>query len=359
MTAERAIELQERAWVLQAEGRLVEASQIMREALHLVEQEDGLETPDVANLLNELSEIESDRQNFDAALALAERAHAIEEALADGFSGASTARIRIRTCSQLGEIRCMRGDYGCAEGDLLKGLTIAVTEFGQASEEAAEASNNLAVLYKYWGRFDEALNLYQEALRRLSALHGEDSEAVAVLLHNIGGVLHAKGDFAAAAEPGRRAWNLSRRQLGEDDPKTLAHAAAYASILDGLERYEESEPIYRHVLSVMERVLGTEHQEIAANLHNLAAVLAARGRPDEALDCYRRALAIKEKLFGAESPDAALTCNNIGQLLSELGRASEAIPLLRRAVAILEGRLTPEHPHLAAARVNLETALSS
>jgi tetratricopeptide (TPR) repeat protein len=359
VTAERAIELQERAWALQAEGRLAEASQVMQEALHLIEEEDGLETPDVANLLNDLSEIESDRQNFDAALSLAKRAHAIEETLGDGFGGASAARIRIRTCSQLGEIRRMRGDYGCAEADLAKGLTIAVAEFGQASEEAAEARNYLAVLYKYWGRFDEALHLYEQALRTLSALHGEDSHAVAVLLHNIGGVLHAKGDFAAAEEPGRRAWDLSRRLFGEDDPKTLVDAAAYASILDGLERYEQSEPIYRHVLSVMERVFGAEHQEVAANLHNLAAVLAARGRPEEALDCYGRALTIKEKLFGAETPDTALTCNNIGQLLSQLGRANEGIPLLRRAVTVLEGRLTPEHPHLAAARRNLETALSS
>ena len=66
MSTERAIELQEEAWALQAKGRLVEASRVCREALRLVEAADGPESPDAANLLNNLSEIESDRQDFDA-----------------------------------------------------------------------------------------------------------------------------------------------------------------------------------------------------------------------------------------------------------------------------------------------------
>jgi hypothetical protein len=37
----------------------------------------------------------------------------------------------------------------------------------------------------------------------------------------------------------------------------------------------------------------------------------------------------------------------------------EAVVLLNRAVATLERQLKPDHPHLAAARRNLQTALSS
>ena len=77
MTIERAIELQEQSWTLQAEGKLDEASCACREALRLIDLSEGANSPDVANLLNDLAEIEQERQNFAEALALAERARSI------------------------------------------------------------------------------------------------------------------------------------------------------------------------------------------------------------------------------------------------------------------------------------------
>jgi len=283
----------------------------------------------------------------------------MEEAWGDRFNGATAARIRGKTLELLGTIRCKLGDYARAEDNLKRALAIAAAQFGEASEQAAEAQNNLAVLYKYWGRFEEGLRLYAAALRSMIALHGEESLASGVVYHNMGGILHARGDFAAAEEPGRKAWEISRRLLGEDDPRTMLDAAAYAGILDGLERYEESEPIYRRALTIFEEVFGPEHYEVAANLHNLAAVTAARGHPEQAEAHYRQALAIKEKLLGIESPDAALTRHNLGSLLNSVGRSVEAVPLLEKAVAILEKQLTPGHPQLALARENLQRAIRS
>ncbi|MFI5107885.1 MAG: tetratricopeptide repeat protein [Terriglobales bacterium] len=356
MTVERAIELQEQSWNLEAEGKLDEASCACREALRLMERAEGADSPDVANLLNDLAEIEQERENFADALALAERARSVEDGLGERFTGETASQIRIRTLAIAGAIRRIQGDYAQAEGGMKEALAISVAEWGAASEEAAEARNNLAVLYKYWGRFDDGLRLYTEALASILPIHGEESLASATIHHNIGGILHARGDFAAAEEPARKAWEISRRLLGEDHPQTMLDAAAYAGVLDGLERYDESEPIYRRALAVFERAYGPEHYEVAATLHNLAAVLAARGHHPEAEEHYRRVLAIKGKLLGAGSPDVALTRNNLGKLLTDMGRPAEALPLLEAAVAVLEGRLPPGHPHLSIARENLRNA---
>ena len=83
-------------------------------------------------------------------------------------------------------------------------------------------------------------------------------------------------------------------------------AVAYAAILDGLQRYDESEAIYRRALVTFVKTFGTEHYEVASNLHGLAAVLCSRGDLDEAERLYRRALAIKEKPLGAASPGGGL-----------------------------------------------------
>lgn len=356
MSTERAVALQEQAWNLQAEGKLDEAATAVRKALLLLEESGEASSPDAANLLNDLAEIENERQNFQEALALAKRAHSIEDQLGDSFAGEDAAQIRAKTMGLIGEICRTLGDYVRAEAGLKEALRIAITVSGEASESVADARNNLAILYKACGRFDEGLELYRQALNCVLTLHGEDCLSSAVIYHNIGGILHSKGDFVSAEQPGKRAWEISRRQLGEEDPRTLFDAVAYAAILDGLQRYDESEAIYRRALAIFEKTFGPEHYEVAANLHNLAAVVCARGDLLQAEQLYWKALAIKEKLLGADSTDAALTLNNLGALLNLAGRPEEAACLLERAVTILQARVALDHPHLVLARANLERA---
>jgi tetratricopeptide (TPR) repeat protein len=358
MTIDRALELQARAWTLQAEGKLEDAFAACLEALQLAEQCEGSDSPDVANLLNDLAEIERDRQNFQRALIYAERALAIERTQVNRFTGETAARIRLKTLALAGELRRVQGDYVRAESDLQAAVKLSADEFGETSEESAQALNGLAVLYKYCGRFDEGLRLYKEALRVTIATQGEECVTAITIYHNMGGILFSKGDFAGAKPYGEKAWELSQRLLGETDPRTMADAAAYAAIVDGLGGYDESEAIYRRALAVFEKSFGPGHYEVAATLHNLGAVLVAQGNYKEAEENYRRALSIKERLLDADSPDAALTRSNLGSLLNLLGRYSESLPLLKNAVAILESRLTPAHPQLVFARENLRKALS-
>lgn len=356
MASERAAILQERAWELQAEGKLDKASAACLKALRLLDRAGESDSPDAANLLNDLAEIESERQNASAAVSWARRAQKIEHRLGNQFCGELAARIRARTSKLIGEARRAQGEYQDAETSLKAALAILAAEFGDDSIEAANARNDLGVLYKYWGRFNDGLHLYERALLEIIARHGEASLEAASLYHNIGGILHAKGDFLAAETPGRKAWEISRCLLGEGDPRTQMDAVAYAAILDGLERYEESEAIYRATLATFKKHFGSDHSEVAAIMHNLAAVLCIRGKQQEAERLYRLSMAIKDKVVGADHPDAALTYNNLGHLLNSQGRYFEALPLLQKAVTILQERLPQDHPHLARALANVKVA---
>jgi tetratricopeptide (TPR) repeat protein len=356
MASERAAILQGRAWKLQAGGKLDRAATACLKALRLLDRVGESDSADAANLLNDLAEVESERQNASAAFSWARRAQDIEYRLGNQFCGELATRIRARTFKLIGEARRAQGEYQDAETSLKAALVIVVREFGDDSIEAANARNDLGVLYKYWGRFNEGLHLYERALPEVIACHGEDSLEAAKLYPNIGGILHAKDDFLAAEQPGRKAWEISRRLLGEDDPGAQMDAVAYAAILDGLGRYEESESLYRGALAIFEKHFGSDHCEVAATMHNLAAVLCARGERQEAEHLYRLSLAIKEKVFEHDHPDVALTCNNLGHLLISAGPYVEALPLVRHAVTILQKRLPKDHPHLARACANLNVA---
>jgi hypothetical protein len=83
-----------------------------------MEESEGPDSPDVANLLNDLADMDMERQDFPAALGLAERSQAVISHLGDRFSGEDAVRVRLRTLELLGTIRRTLGDNALAEVDL-------------------------------------------------------------------------------------------------------------------------------------------------------------------------------------------------------------------------------------------------
>src|SRR5213595_470416 len=94
-------------------------------------------------------ELQARAWTLQAALTYSERALAIEKAHLNRFTGEMAARIRLKTLALLGALRRLQGDYVRAENDLQEAVRLAVGEFGETSQESAQALNDLAVLYKY------------------------------------------------------------------------------------------------------------------------------------------------------------------------------------------------------------------
>jgi tetratricopeptide (TPR) repeat protein len=164
----------------------------------------------------------------------------------------------------LGTALRQQAQYDQAEPPLRRALVIA-EEAGDV-EEIVNALNSLGVLFKFSGNFDEAANLYQRALDLALQTFEAAHRTVATLYHNIGGLDHARGRFAAAEAPARRAWELNAKLLGPDHPQTAADAVAYGAVLVDLGRAGEAVELYRHALAIFERVFGREHFEVASTL---------------------------------------------------------------------------------------------
>jgi tetratricopeptide (TPR) repeat protein len=363
-TIERVLALQEEAEGLRSEGALPEAAARFREAIALLEAEEGPGSPDVANLLNGLSAVEGERGRYEEGLALASRALSILEPIVHLIEGEDGEVLRLASLARLGTFYRELGRYSEAEPILKRALSLSEATFGEEHAQTADARGNLAVLYKYTANFDEAEALYRRALAVTEGAYtrsgGEErAMALATLYHNFGGLFHAKGEYERGEPYARKAYELRRSALGEEHPVTLADGAALAGILDGLERYEESEGLYLRALAGFEARYGPVHYEIAVNLNNLGMVRRATGRLAEAEEMLRRALAVKERLFSAEHPDVAISAGNLAALLRDLGRLEEAEELARRAVTICEARLSAEHPNALACRELLEEIVAA
>ncbi|MCE5288945.1 MAG: tetratricopeptide repeat protein [Nocardiaceae bacterium] len=248
-----------------------------------------------------------------------------------------------------GRLARLRGNYRMAERLLRSAIAAAKPH----SESDVCSRNELAILFKYTGRFAEAEALYRQALAILETANGDPLSAAAIY-HNLGGLAHARKDYVGAEEPARRAVEIRLRTLGPRHIDTAADQAALAAILDGLGRVDEAEQLLRTALETFEQRVND--YEVAVTLGNLAVIVQRRGDLLAAESMQRRALAIRESMQGPTHPELAVPLSNLAVTLTRQGRHDEAVPLLRRALALAKVAIEPTHPNLAILRNNVAKA---
>jgi tetratricopeptide (TPR) repeat protein len=245
--------------------------------------------------------------------------------------------------------------YNEAEAPLRRALVVAGENCRQCDVEICSVWNELGVLYKNMGRFDEAGQVYARALAIARNRPGaRDDAVIATLYHNLGGLEHARGRYAAGEPLARRGLAIRERLLGPNHPDVAADLAALAPILDGLLKRQEAAEMLLRAIGILERAYGPDHYDIAVALNNLAALRYAEGNREESFRLYERSLAMKEKLLGPEHPDVATTLNNMAVLRKSEGDREEAGRLYGRALAIFEKSLGPDHPKTVTCRANYE-----
>jgi tetratricopeptide (TPR) repeat protein len=347
---DRACALHERGMALRDAGRPAAAIRACARALALFEQHSGRRHPDVANVLVELAGAAHDLGRYEDALAHARRALGILKPLRGEVD---FERIRASAHAQMGHTFVAQGKYARAEKACLAALAVARAEL--PADEVPTFSNGLAIVYKYLARYADASRLYKDALRRTERARGPRHPALASILHNLGGLEHARGRFARAEPYARRGLAIRKSSVERGHPDIAADEAALAAILHGMARFREAERLFRGAIRLFERTLGKQHFEVGFNLGNLAALCQAEGRLAEAERLYRRSLAIKTRALGPEHPDVALTIQNLATLRHSFGRHAEAAKLARQALGIFRKTVGARHPQTRACAVVLRT----
>jgi tetratricopeptide (TPR) repeat protein len=231
------------------------------------------------------------------------------------------------------------GEYGRAL-ELARAELDAVRSTTHDPGKLAPYLNQVGLAGKYAGAFEEAEVAYREALRLARA--AGDLRAQVAVLHNLGGLGHARADHAWGESWARAGLELRRRHLRDDPEGLAADEAALAALAEGLERFDEAEALYRSALATW-RAVGNSY-EVAVCLNGLATVLRLTGRTDYAEPILREALAAMADERGDTHPETSTLRNNLAMLLQATRRADQALPLLERAAADLTAVLGPDHP---------------
>jgi tetratricopeptide (TPR) repeat protein len=271
-SAEYAIELNNLASLVRAQGRYAEAEGLYRQALDISRATIGEVHPDYATNLSNLA----------------------------------------------GVVR-QQGRYAEAEGLYRQSLGIDQATIGEAHPEFATHLNNLAVVVEAQGRCAEAEGLYRQVLDIDRATIGEAHPGFATHLNNLANVVRAQGRYDQAQGLYRQALDIDRATIGEVHPEFATRLNNFALVVEAQGRYAEAEGIYRQALDIDRATIGEAHPSYATHLSNFANVVAAQGRYAEAEALFSQALSQCRKTLGDGHPNTrAFATNLLGLLTTHL-----------------------------------------
>ncbi len=237
----------------------------------------------------------------------------------------------------------------------------------------------MAKAEKLWWKNNDvrATKVAQEALKVVEQVLGANSRSVARVLHLLGEIYSAQGDYAKAKVAYHQALKINEMREGTNN---LTLAGFLDNTLAGFyvrhAKYVEAEAAYKRALAIYKKVEGPYSFSVVVVLDHLAyLVYRAQGRFKEAEALLKRAVAIEGKVpgpgclpvalnhltalykfqgrfldvenlckhavairkrrFGLNHPATAMTLGTLADLYSEMGRYTEAEPLYRRTLVIL------------------------
>ncbi|MFL5307775.1 MAG: tetratricopeptide repeat protein [Polyangia bacterium] len=210
----------------------------------------------------------------------------------------------------------------------------------------AIAAHERAIVHHAAGRFAAAERDCRRAVAGYRRAEGARSPDLANALVELGRILEARDQLAAAVTCHRQALAILARAGRHPDFTRLAIEARLA--LAGVQRtrgeLRDADQLNQAALAAARR-LGPREPLVATALNNLGVLRKAEGRYADAAAFYKRAAPLLPR---GDVQARATLYHNLGGIAHARGRFAEAEPHARRAVTLREAALGPGHPVVAA-----------
>ncbi|MFQ5501616.1 MAG: tetratricopeptide repeat protein [Phycisphaerae bacterium] len=208
-------------------------------------------------------------------------------------------------------------------------------------EIAAALHNTIGNSYRALGRFEEAEEHYQVAIKTRRELLGDSHVEIAQSLNALALLRRDQGDYDEAERFLNEALSMRRRLLGDNDLE-VAMTLQNMGILERLRGadYEQAGRLLREALAIRRAALGESHSDVAMCEYQMASLAEVRGDDTAAERLHRTALRTRRTVLPPEHPDTARSLLSLGNLLVRTGRASAAEGHLRACVEIM-GHVVP------------------
>jgi Flp pilus assembly protein TadD len=223
-----------------------------------------------------------------------------------------------------------------------------------ASEESdAELLYNLGAALGQFGELDKAEQIFQQALRAMIAIHGEESLPVATVHSALGNVANDRSEYQEALRHFNMAAKIMLAHGSGDDPDLASIYLSIGYVHNETENADKAHECFEKALAIFLQAYGENHPETARAYNSLGIIYGQRGEFERALEYYEKDLAITIAAVGENHPDTGRSYNALGFIHDDMGDYARAIEYFNKDLAISLATLGREHPDTARSYGNL------
>ena len=231
-------------------------------------------------------------------------------------------------------------------------------EFDEAGSQLADALGGLALAQLRAGLGDEARSTSAEALRIAERVAGPASELAATALQTVAEVDSRTGHGEAAIGAAGRALAIIRDLYPPDDHTIPTAIGFLANTYVQLDRYAESEPLFREMLELRLKKLDPGSAWVVTARNNLAQAIYYQGRILEALPLMQENVDRLRARGEDDTPSYLIALSNVASLHELTGNYDESIRQFEETVAIASAYPDAQaDPRLGMYRQNLGRSL--
>ncbi len=229
-------------------------------------------------------------------------------------------------------------------------------------ELPASRAELMAVLgdtYESLGRYQKALELWEQAIEENRSLHDEDSEMRSLeAQQGYGSALMGIGDFPKAEKVLREVVKQRLKVSGKEDTQTLFAINNLAISIGRQGQFAEAEAMMKDVWETRKRVFGKADKDTLQSLANYAGLLASRGDYDQGESLFREAIDGFRSINKLDSPNALACENGLARCLMDQRKFLDAKSMLVETIQRRILVLGPTHGLTLGSRTNLAIVLS-
>lgn len=229
----------------------------------------------------------------------------------------------------LGQVYDKMDKVAEAEKVYKEALAIYEKSYGASSPEDAKALQGLADTYRHHNKYNEAVPLYQRALK-IRDLTGATHPDTAETLNGLGESLRKQGKNFEAVPMFKRSLDIRKETFGSTHSKVAKSLDNLSATYAAMGKYDMALPVYKDLLSARQANNGVEDPRVAQVLEDLAYACSKTDKPKKADGYFKQALAIREKQAKAD-PAALNTClKRYAEFLKANDRKDEAAKMEAR-----------------------------
>ena len=196
-------------------------------------------------------------------------------------------------------------------------LDSTIARYGDDHPNLAECYNNIGMVYRVQGEYDEALVQYQKSLEIQNCVLGCEDVSVAASYNNIGLVFTAQGDHKNALLQFQKSLAIKIRVFGCDSAEVSSSYNNIGGVYTQQGDLENALIQHQKSLEISIRVFGRKHPSVAESYHNIGLIYRTQGKYEEALDQFQKSLKIHMRVYGQDHPSVASTKYGMGRVYEE------------------------------------------